>query len=126
MSRYADLDLSLTRNPITGDVAPLTDAQAVSRSIQNIILTIAGEKKFNPTFGGSLRAMLFEQMDPFTTLKIKDGFTRAIQQQEPRANLIDLLVYPNVENNLYGIKVQFSLLNNPKPITVNFKLERLR
>ena len=78
MSRYADLDLSLTRNPITGAVSPLTDAQAVSRSIQNIILTIAGEKKFNPTFGGSLRAMLFEQMDPFTTLKIKDGFTRAI------------------------------------------------
>ena len=59
--------MEFVRNPITGDVSVKTDAQAVIRSIRNILLTSSGEKKFNPNFGGSIRSLLFDQVDPITT-----------------------------------------------------------
>ena len=72
MARYTDIDLNFTRNPITGDVSVRNDKEAVSGSIRNIILTMQGEKKFNPNFGGNVRKLLFEPIDPITTLKIED------------------------------------------------------
>ena len=34
---YKDVSLSFTRHPITGDIAKLTDADAVKRSVRNLI-----------------------------------------------------------------------------------------
>ena len=70
MARFVDIDLNFTRNPITGDVSTKKDAQAVLRSIKNIVNTMAGEKKFDPTFGGDVRRLLFEPISPTTTLKM--------------------------------------------------------
>jgi len=36
---YKDLNLNFTRNPVTGDVATVTDVNAVKRSIRNLLLT---------------------------------------------------------------------------------------
>ena len=118
--------MEFVRNPITGDVSVKTDAQAVIRSIKNIIFTSSGEKKFNPNFGGSIRSLLFEQIDPITTVKITDSIRRAINLYESRAVILDLLVYPDEANSRYGVKLTFRLKNDPRPITTSFKLERLR
>ena len=42
---YSDLNLNFTRNPATGDVARLTDIEAVKRSVRNLILK--GYNKFS-------------------------------------------------------------------------------
>ena len=73
MARFVDIDLDFTRNPITGDVSIKTDGQAVLRSIKNIVNTMFGEKKFDPTFGGNIRQLLFEPIGPTTTLKMEDA-----------------------------------------------------
>ena len=122
MSRFTDLDMEFVRNPITGDVSVKTDAQAVIRSIRNILLTSSGEKKFNPNF----RSLLFDQVDPITTVKITDSIRRSINLYESRAVILDLLVYPDEANSRYGVKLTFRLKNDPRPITTSFKLERLR
>jgi len=126
MSRFTDLDMEFVRNPITGDVSVKTDAQAVIRSIKNILLTSSGEKKFNPDFGGSIRSLLFDQVDPITTVKITDSIRRSINLYENRAVILDLLAYPDEANSRYGVKLTFRLKNDPRPITTSFKLERLR
>ena len=36
---FSDLNLNFTRNPATGDVARLTDIEAVKRAVRNLVLT---------------------------------------------------------------------------------------
>ena len=126
MSRFVDLDLNFTKNPITGDVSIFRDEQAVLASIKNIVFTAQGEKKFNPFFGGSLRSLLFEPIDPTTTLRIEDGLSRSIENFEPRARILSLVVTPQPSQNAYTVKLSFTLKNDPRPVTAVFKLERLR
>ena len=86
MARYTDIDLNFTRNPITGDVSKFVMTKRLCLdSIRNIILTMQGEKKFNPNFGGNVRKLLFEPIDPITTQKIEEGLTQAILL--PNSNL---------------------------------------
>tara|TARA_R100001510_G_scaffold57688_1_gene66873 strand:+ start:4424 stop:4804 length:381 start_codon:yes stop_codon:yes gene_type:complete len=126
MARFTDLDLNFTRNPITGDVSVRTDAQAVIGSIKNIVNTMLGEKKFQPTFGGNVRRLLFEPVDAITTLKIEDGLKRAIVQFEPRAILISVSVLPEPDELFYEASITFRLRNEPRPVTTVIRLQRVR
>ena len=49
---YSDLDILFRKHPQTGDVVVRTDAEAVKRSVKNIILTNHYERPFKPNFGG--------------------------------------------------------------------------
>jgi phage baseplate assembly protein W len=126
MARYSDIDLDFFPNPISGDVSVRTDGQAVVRSIKNIIFTMTGEKKFNPNFGGDIRRMMFEPIDPITTLKIEEGLARSIKQFEPRAILGNVTVIPQPDENSYECEFTFRLRNDPRPITTVITLERVR
>ena len=57
---YSDLNLLFTAHPITKDVTRLLDADAVKRSVKNIVLTNYYERPFKPAFGGGIRNLLFE------------------------------------------------------------------
>ena len=51
---FKDISLSLKRNPITKDLLVLKNESAIARSVQNLVLTIQGEKIFDPDLGLSL------------------------------------------------------------------------
>ena len=126
MARFSDIDLDFTKNPITGDVSIKTDGQAVLRSIRNIVNTMAGEKKFDPTFGGDVRRLLFEPITQTTTLKMEDAIVRAIQNFESRAILDDVTVLPNSNDNEYFVGIIFRIQNDPRPITSTITIKRVR
>jgi len=67
---YKDLDLDFNRNVVTNDVNKLTDAEAVKRSVRNLIQTNHFERPFHPEIGGNVRALLFEPVTPLTALKL--------------------------------------------------------
>ena len=48
---FKDISLSLKRNPLTKDLLVLKNESAISRSVQNLVLTLQGEKMFNPSLG---------------------------------------------------------------------------
>jgi len=126
MARFVDIDLDFTRNPITGDVSIKTDGQAVLRSIKNIVNTMFGEKKFDPTFGGNIRQLLFEPIGPTTTLKMEDAIKRSIITFEPRAILETVRVLSNSNNNEYFVGITFRIKNDPRPITSTITIKRVR
>ena len=126
MARFVDIDLDFTRNPITGDVSIKTDGQAVLRSIKNIVNTMFGEKKFDPTFGGNIRQLLFEPIGPTTTLKMEDAIKRSIITFEPRAILETVRVLLNSNNNEYFVGITFRIKNDPRPITSTITIKRVR
>ena len=59
---YKDLDLSFTRNPVTGDVSKKIDVNAVKQSLNILMQTNFYERPFAPEKGANLRGYLFEPM----------------------------------------------------------------
>lgn len=126
-TRFSDLDLTFTKNPLTNDITSLKNDEAVKRSVKNIVLTNFGEKKFQPSFGGNTTAQLFENFGPFAAREISGAIKRCIRENEPRVNQLQVLVNSNlVDNNSLSVTIRFTIENSPLPITVSLTLERLR
>ena len=68
--QYRDLDLNFNIHPIRKDINKNVGDMAVINSIKNLISTNNYERLFNPIFGGNIRSMLFENMDPVTALRM--------------------------------------------------------
>ena len=64
--RYKDIDISLQKNPLTGDIYSITDNDAVKRSVRLLVLTSLGEKLFHPEIGSAVYSSLFENLDAST------------------------------------------------------------
>jgi phage baseplate assembly protein W len=124
--QYKDLSLTMGLNPVTNDVIALTGADAVRRSIRNLLSIMPGEVPFLPNFGCSLRALLFEPIDAITTAQIEQEIRATIDAYEPRVTIHTLVVTPSVDELKYQVDVTFLLVNLPEPITLTLFLTRLR
>lgn len=125
-SLYADFHKDMTFNPITDDLALKYDEDSVKEAIKNIILTDRGERLFQPTIGGDIRAMLFENNTPATLKIIQEQVKTVINSYEPRANVIDVLTTSNIDDESIAVKIIFSIRNREDPVTVTVFLERVR
>lgn len=123
---YADFHKDLTVNPFSNDLALKTDEEAIKESLKNIILMDRGEKLFQPSFGGNIRAMLFELNSPATIKLIQEQIKSTINNYEPRVQLIDVEVYSLIDDNRVAIKIIYALRNREEPVQVEFILERVR
>mgnify|MGYP003624348682 CR=1 FL=1 len=124
---YSDLDFRFTINPNTGDIALKRDAEAVKQSVQNILLTGRGERPFNPTFGGNLRAYLFENFDAVTEAAIKNVIINSLRNHEPRVRVDNVIVSNLDYRNALRVSIDITILS-PEQTTdiVEFVVERLR
>jgi len=123
---YSDIDFTFTKKPVTGDVALSYDAQAVIRSIRNILLTRHYEKLFNPDFGSNIDTLLFEMVSPITATSLEQEISTAIKNYEPRARLNNVVVSAQPDNNAYSVSLDFYIENATLPTTVTLILERNR
>lgn len=123
---YKDLSLTFTRNPVTNDVAMVTDAEAVKRSIKLLLLSRLGETPFFPNFGSRIHTLLFEPVDPITTVLLNHEIIDTLTAFEPRVQIQQLSVIPNAEESRYDVTLVFTLVNQIQPITLSLFLTRLR
>ena len=125
-SVYSDLHKDLTLNPFSGDLSLKKDEEAIKEDFKNIIFMDKGEKLFQPTFGGNIRAMLFELNTPVTLKLIQEQIKTTINNYEPRIELIGVEVYSLIDDNSVVIKIIYALRNREEPLQVEFILERVR
>ena len=123
---FRDLDLNFTIHPVKKDINKNTGPMAVVNSIKNLILTNYYEKPFQPEFGSSVRGLLFENLDSITATTIKGEIERTIQNYEPRATVENINVTADYDKNGFKVYLEFSIVNQTTPITINFFLERIR
>jgi phage baseplate assembly protein W len=123
---YSDIDFTFTKKPVIGDVALSYDAQAVIRSIRNILLTRHYEKPFNPDFGSNIDAILFEMVSPLSATALEREIRTSVENYEPRAKLSEIIVNPQPDNNSYSVSLSFYMENATLPTTVTLILERNR
>ena len=125
--QYTDLDLFFAKKATSKDISKVTDVQAVKRSIRNLILTDHYEKPFHPEIGSGVRGLLFELMSPITGNVLARVIEDVIENFEPRARLISVTAFPNLDRNEYECTIEFYVVNTPTELVdLTVFLERLR
>ena len=109
---YSDLDLSFNVHPTTNDIKPVLDIDAVKNSISNLVQTSFLERPFHPEIGAGIRALLFEPVDLFTALSLKDSIATVIDQFEPRVKNVTIQIQDDSERNAYVITIGFTVFND--------------
>lgn len=123
---FSDLDINLSKTSGVSDILRYVHEDSVKSSIRNIVLTNKTERFFNANFGCDVRKMLFELMDPTTESTIKNLITIAIENFEPRAQLIEVVVSAQEELNAYTVTVVFDTINSTEHQTLDLILTRVR
>ena len=107
--KFKDLSMSFKTNPLNDDLIGLKNTNAIARSLKNIVFTQPGEKFFNPDFGSRISESLFENVDDVSALAIEDEIRSSIINFEPRVNLLNVSVNPNVEDNEMNVIIQYEV-----------------
>ena len=124
---FRDVSASFKVNPITDDLIVVTDASAIARSIRNLIMTVPGERPFNPTLGSNVSRLLFDPMDQMTSMSIRSEIKHTINTFEPRVELLEVIVNPNFDENEYDIIIKFKIIGiEIEPQQLQFALELTR
>ena len=128
-SGFKDLSMSFQANPLSKDLIALKNANAIARSVKNIVFTVPGEKFFNPDFGSRITASLFENINDITANIIVDEITESIVRYEPRVQLIGegVRAFPNYDNNTFDVIIVYEIIGaDVPPQQLEFVLESNR
>ena len=123
---YQDFKKDLEISPLSSDLTLHKDEDAVKESIKNLILTDRGERLMQPDLGGNISAMLFENITPSTLKLIEDNVRTTITLYEPRAELQNVAVTSNIDDNTVRVRITFYIKNVQQPVDLDVFLERTR
>jgi phage baseplate assembly protein W len=123
---FADLDLSFGKHPVTKDVLRKTKDNAVIASLKNLIYTNFYERKFNPTIGSNIQALLFSPIDSITASVMQKEILTMIANFEPRVKVDELRVDADPDNYGFNVVIRFYVLNSLKPVQISLFLNRVR
>jgi len=107
---FRDISASFQANPLNNDLVVLKNANAIARSIRNIISTSPGEKFFDPDFGSNVTRLLFENLDDVSAISIRDEIENSINNYEPRVSLISVDTTPDYDNNSLDVKLIYRII----------------
>ena len=121
---FKDFDLTFRKNPITNDVNTLKNEEAIKEAVKNIVRYNFYEKPFDPTFGGNIIGLLFENYTNGLATEIEERITNAIQIHEPRVAVYEVVADWEEDRNELNVSVSYIILGlTPKidDISIAFK-----
>jgi uncharacterized protein len=105
-----------TQFPISGQFQPVAGLNLLLQDIQQLLLTVPGERVFRPDFGCNLRAQIWENID-FAESAGAAAIREALERLEPRITVIDVNSQSNTNTGLITYNIQF--LINQTDLQVN-------
>ena len=124
---FKDISMSFGKNPMTNDLIALKNANAIARSVRNIVLTIPGEKPFDPYFGSNVRNILFENLDNLSANLLIQEIRLSIENYEPRVDLVAVEAMPDYDSNSYDVTIVYEIIGaDIPPQQLQFALETAR
>lgn len=123
---FKDLDLNFNIHPVKKDINTHNNEYAVINSVKNLVLTNHYERPFQPEIGSNIRKLLFENVDSITAARIEREIEETIENFEPRARISKITVLASPDENGFKVEMEFFIINNADPITINFFLQRIR
>jgi len=94
---------------------------SIKNNLINFFLTNPGERYMNPTFGGGLRAFIFEQFSSGNLEFLFEDISNKISLYFPNVNVENLEIFQVNDSNSLKIELYYSILNTN--ITDNIEIE---
>ena len=124
---FKDISMTFQSNPLTNDLIALKNANAIARSVRNIVFTIPGEKFFDETFGTNINKSLFDNIDDLSASLVVDQIRESITNFEPRVRLVDVKAFPDFDNNAFDVVIVYEIIGaDIPPQELQFALESTR
>ena len=124
---FKDISMTFQSNPLNDDLIALKNANAIARSVRNIVMTIPGERFFQPSFGSGVNRVLFNNMDEISASILEDEIRNSIRNYEPRVRLRSLKVQPDFDNNSFNTVVTYDIIGADVPAQqLQFALQSAR
>ena len=112
---FKDLSASFQTNPLSNDLIALKNESSIARSVRNLVLTIQGERPFQPVLGTGVNNLLFDNMDKLTASAIRSELRTTIENYEPRVEINEILVEPDFEGNAFHVTLQYFIIGMDVP-----------
>ena len=113
---FKDISATFQINPLNRDLIQLKNANAIARSIRNLIMTVPGERPFNPVLGSQVTSLLFENLDKLTASSIKSEIINTLTNFEPRIRLNEVIVKAQPDNNQFDVQIQYYIIGIDLPL----------
>ena len=124
---FKDLSASFQSSPLSNDLITLKNESAIARSVRNLVLTIQGERPFQPVLGTGVSRLLFENMDKLTASAIRSELRTTIENYEPRVEINEIIVEADFERNAFDVTLQYFIIGMDVPEQeLTFALEPTR
>lgn len=94
---------------------------AIKNNLINFFLTNPGERFLNPTFGGGLRAFIFEQITTDNLETLREDVNEKLYLYFPNIKIEDLVVSGQPDTNQINVSLTYSVINTN--ITDNLEIE---
>lgn len=121
---FSDLPLDITIAS-DGDMALVTNKEAISQSLRMIINTASGSRVFLSDYGCRIRGFLFEPFDETTANRIGEELRESIENYESRITLLDINVIMRNDKMSYDVEVSYQIINRNEVETLTVTLEKL-
>ena len=124
---FKDISLSFDPHPVTKDLPILKNANAIVRSVRNLVETIPTERYFNSLLGSDVHSSLFEFVDFGTASEIENQIKTTVENFEPRVANLQVEVNPQPDNNTFEVTIFFDIVGQDFPTQeFTFLLEATR
>ena len=112
---FKDISLSFEPHPVTGDLTVIKDANAIKKSVRNLVQTIPRERFFNSNLGTDIRGSLFDFVDFGTASVIQQQIQTTIENYEPRVDNLEIEVIPRPDDNEFEVNIFFDIVGQQFP-----------
>ena len=124
---FKDLSMTFQSNPLNDDLIGLKNENAIARSVRNIVMTVPGEKFFEPDFGSRVSKLLFENVDDITASQIPEEIEYSIVNYEPRVKILSITVNPDNDNASFDAVIVYEIIGaDVAPQELQFALQSTR
>lgn len=107
------------RFPISGNFEPISGLDLLIQDMQQLLLTLPGERINRPEFGCNLRSQVWENLDTAAELG-KSSIHEALENYEPRITVTGVTSDVNDNTGLITFNIQFTVNNTDTALNLVF------
>ena len=124
---FKDISLTFAKNPVTNDILPIKNEDAIKKSVMNLVKTRLGERFFNDLLGTRLEDSLFEVGTSSLIYSLESEIAILLENFEPRINNTKVFGEYQDESNDLLLRITYDIVGLPIPTQeIEFILEPTR
>lgn len=124
---FKDISLSFVKHPVTNDIGTFHDADAIKRSVTNLVRTRLGERFFQNFIGSRVEDTVFEQASDEISASTEEDIRYLLENFEERIGRVVVRCYYPPDSNEFHVHISYDIVGLPLPTQdVDFILQSTR